>query len=179
MNKQTVVLDFDGVIHSYTSGWKGIDIIPDPPVKGIKEAIDKIREKYKVVVVSARSASSIGRTAIEKYLNKYNIIVDEISDVKPPAIVYVDDRAIQFNNDADTLLERINNFKPWQDILNEEKEIARRLELTEGAVPPLNRHWVSINFESQGQCPVCNEFVRNGYYTVEEKCPRCGVKLKW
>lgn len=36
--KQTVVFDFDGVIHSYTSGWKGETIIPDPPVPGIKEA---------------------------------------------------------------------------------------------------------------------------------------------
>ncbi len=29
--KQTVVFDFDGVIHSYTSGWKGATVIPDPP----------------------------------------------------------------------------------------------------------------------------------------------------
>lgn len=39
--KQTVVFDFDGVIHSYTSGWKGATVIPDPPVPGIKEAIKK------------------------------------------------------------------------------------------------------------------------------------------
>lgn len=113
--KPTVVLDFDGVIHSYTSGWKGYDIIPDPPVEGIKEAIDEIRKKYKVVIVSSRSKTPSGRLAIREYLNKYDIVVDDIMDVKPPAIVYVDDRAIAFNNDADTLLERIDNFKPWQE----------------------------------------------------------------
>lgn len=42
--KKTVVFDFDGVIHSYISGWKGIDNIPDEPVKGIKEKIERIRE---------------------------------------------------------------------------------------------------------------------------------------
>ena len=44
MSKKTVVFDFDGVIHSYTSGWQGVCLIPDEPVIGIKEAIESIRE---------------------------------------------------------------------------------------------------------------------------------------
>lgn len=28
-------LDFDGVCHSYTSGWKGAAVIPDPAVPGL------------------------------------------------------------------------------------------------------------------------------------------------
>lgn len=31
MGKPILCLDFDGVIHSYASGWKGADVIPDPP----------------------------------------------------------------------------------------------------------------------------------------------------
>ena len=31
MPKPILCLDFDGVVHSYTSGWKGADVIPDPP----------------------------------------------------------------------------------------------------------------------------------------------------
>lgn len=54
MFRNTVVLDFDGVIHSYKSGWKGAAIIPDEPVPGIKEVIDELRESFKVVIVSTR-----------------------------------------------------------------------------------------------------------------------------
>jgi len=111
---QTVVFDFDGVIHSYTSGWKGEDVIPDKPVKGIKEAIDEIRGAgYQVVIVSSRSASQSGIEAMKKWLNKYDIVVDMICQHKPPAIVYIDDRAICFDGKPKKLLKKIKRFKPW------------------------------------------------------------------
>ena len=110
----TVVFDFDGVIHSYSSGFKGIDIIPDAVVDGIKEAIAEIRAAgYKVVVVSTRCREEIGKLAIENYLVVNGIVVDEVTHTKPPAIVYIDDRAICFNGKASELLERIQNFKVW------------------------------------------------------------------
>ena len=49
---KTVVFDFDGVVHGYTSGWQGEDTIPDPPVPGIKEAIEEIRAADKLQSLS-------------------------------------------------------------------------------------------------------------------------------
>ena len=113
MNK-TVVFDFDGVIHSYTSGWKGEDVIPDPPVPGIKEAIADIRAAgFEVVVVSARTATTNGIYAIGKWLEKHGIEYDGVCTEKPPALVYIDDRAICFDGKPDKLLGQIQNFKPW------------------------------------------------------------------
>lgn len=112
--KQTVVFDFDGVIHSYTSGWQGVGVIPDPPVPGIKEAIDNIRAAgYEVVVVSTRCTSAEGRIALYHYLKQHHIEVDDIRVEKPPAIVYIDDRAICFDGHPETLLAKIVNFVPW------------------------------------------------------------------
>lgn len=112
--KKTVVFDFDGVIHSYTSGWQGIAEIPDPPVEGMREAIEEIRAAgFEVVVVSTRSKDPIGSRAVEEYLKKHDIEVDAVMATKPPAIVYVDDRAICFDGNAAALLEKINNFLPW------------------------------------------------------------------
>ena len=86
-----ICFDFDGVIHSYSSGWLGIDILPDEPVEGIKEEIQRIRDSgYKVHVFSARCREGKGVAAIIEYLDKHNIIVDEVSKNKPPAIVSVD-----------------------------------------------------------------------------------------
>lgn len=115
--KKTVVFDFDGVIHSYTSGWKGEDVIPDPPVKGITQAIQLIRNAgYEVVVVSTRCATQKGLEAVQKYLADNGIEVDRVCKEKPPAIVYIDDRAICFDGDSGNLLNKIEHFKPWYKI---------------------------------------------------------------
>ena len=112
--KQTVVFDFDGVIHSYTSRWNGPACIPDPPVPGIKEAIEEIREGgYEVVVVSTRCAYPDGIKAVVDWLMDHKIQVDKVCAEKPPAIVYIDDRAICFDGHPETLLGKIETFKPW------------------------------------------------------------------
>lgn len=111
--KETVVFDFDGVIHSYTSPWLGVTIIPDPPVDGIREAIADIREKYAVVVVSTRCITPEGKRAVENYLTKNGIEVDAVISEKPPAVAYVDDRAICFDGEPSQLLNKITHFVPW------------------------------------------------------------------
>ena len=111
---KTVVFDFDGVIHSYSSGWKGEDNIPDPPVSGIREAIQGIRESgYRVVVVSTRCRFAYGMGAVRRYLRDNKITVDDVMSEKPPAVCYIDDRAICFDGHPETLLDKIKRFKPW------------------------------------------------------------------
>ena len=113
---RTVVFDFDGVIHSYTSGWKGETNIPDTPVPGIQEALKEIHDAgYEVVVVSARCKTVLGRMAIENWLDMYGMTqeVDKVCKEKPPAIAYIDDRAICFDGHPETLLKKIQNFQPW------------------------------------------------------------------
>ncbi len=124
--KETIVFDFDGVIHSYTSGWQGADVIPDFPVDGIKEFIDDLRnDGYEVVVVSARCHQKGGIDAIKNWLQTFEINVDAVMAEKPPAKCYIDDRALCFNPNnkkpneyiedylKNTLRAQIDNFEPW------------------------------------------------------------------
>lgn len=109
-----VVVDFDGVINSYATGWQGVTVIPDPPVPGIREAILDIMDAgYRVVVVSTRCAEPEGLKAVKEYLKKHDIVVSDVMAEKPPAICYVDDRAICFDGDASSLLYKVMHFKPW------------------------------------------------------------------
>ena len=57
MSKPILCLDFDGVIHSYESGWKGAAAIPDDPVPGAAEFIRTAHEHFAVQVYSARGTA--------------------------------------------------------------------------------------------------------------------------
>lgn len=113
MEKKTIVFDFDGVIHKYSKGWQGVDNIYDEPVEGIKELIEKLRQDYEVIIFSTRSSEEIGKQAIYEWLEKYNIQVDYVCSIKPPAICYIDDRAITFNGTTKGLYEKIVSFENW------------------------------------------------------------------
>lgn len=124
MYQKTVCFDFDGVINSYVSGWKGIDVIPDPPVEGIGKEIEKLRSNnIKVVVYSTRCKESKGIAAIWAYLKKHKIMVDDVCVEKPIAYAYIDDRAICFNGNTEGLANRVLNFENWlnkdEDAVNE------------------------------------------------------------
>ena len=112
--KSTICLDFDGVINSYEK-WTGYDDIPDPIVSSAREFIAEAKIKYKVCIFTTRAKTAGGISAVEEYLKKNGVDISDIkiTDSKPPAICYIDDRAIQFNGSFAGLMETIENFTPW------------------------------------------------------------------
>lgn len=127
-----VLVDFDGVIHSCKSGWKGIDVIPDEPVDGainwlmqhlpIPEAISAMGPEYKgpeVQIYSARSRERKGIKAMQDWLVKNSLpacyITDDILKFptqKPPAFLTLDDRVWCFDGRFPTADEMMA-FRPW------------------------------------------------------------------
>ena len=110
--KQTLVFDFDGVIHRYSRGWQGGKIY-DPPTDGIINLLKILKPLYKIVIVSTRCIDVSLKKEMLAWLRKYDIPYDEIGAEKVPALAYIDDRAINFDGDCDKVFRRIMEFKPW------------------------------------------------------------------
>ena len=85
-----ICVDFDGVIHSYTSGWQGIAQVTDPPVDGaikwleahlpVPESLCTMAPKYEgpiVQIYSSRSKSWRGRRAMKKWLIKHDTATNQ------------------------------------------------------------------------------------------------------
>jgi hypothetical protein len=127
MSKPILVLDFDGVINSYASGWKGADSIPDPPVPGALEFIAAAMEHFTVAIFSSRSNQPGGLRAMREWIGYWSVDDEHgMPDTfdhgvwgsiqwpteKPAAFLTIDDRALTFTGewpDAKSLLD----FKPW------------------------------------------------------------------
>lgn len=71
MTKPILYLDFDGVIHSHSSGWQGPRTIPDPPVPGALEFIAKAADEFDLHIYSSRSKHWFGRFAMQRWLVRH------------------------------------------------------------------------------------------------------------
>jgi hypothetical protein len=124
--KPILCLDFDGVCHMYTSGWKGADVIPDDYVPGLFEFLEAVAPYFDIQVFSSRSNQPGGADAMALWFadqrRKWRasgggegftqIIEVSFPTEKPAAAVSIDDRAITFTGMWPDV-EFLRTFKPW------------------------------------------------------------------
>ena len=123
MNKPILCLDFDGVIHSYTSGWKGADKVSDPPVPGAFSFIREAANHFDVQIYSSRSGQPGGIEAMRHWIEEHDQyvtqevlpnVIDLVSfpSSKPSAFLTIDDRALPFDGTWPEI-QILKEFKPW------------------------------------------------------------------
>lgn len=124
--KPILCLDFDGVIHSYSSGWKGANVIPDPPVPGAMRFIWDASEHFRIAIFSSRSHQPGGVYEMTKWLRRHftehwaadrthcDDILAEIEwpKEKPAAMITIDDRALTFDGTWPNI-DDLKSFQPW------------------------------------------------------------------
>jgi hypothetical protein len=128
-SKPILCVDFDGVIHSYTSKWVDEKTIPDPPVPGALAWLWKATEWFDVQIYSSRSKSEAGRAAMQHWMTWYaarefgpdhpmaismQSYPVKFAAEKPAAFLTIDDRAFCFEGDWSELDPcELLKFKPW------------------------------------------------------------------
>jgi len=117
--KPIILVDFDGVIHSYTSGWHGADNVTDPPVEGAIEWLNDMIESnvFQISIFSTRNFQEGGVGAMIEYLLDNGLTTDNLIKLTFPtektgAFLIIDDRAMQFEGIFPTECD-IMKFKPW------------------------------------------------------------------
>lgn len=137
-SKPILCLDFDGCIHSYTSGWREPHLILDPPNPGAIEALLGYLDHFCVCIHSSRlnrlngdgEAALRNMKAMVDWLVRWGVLPELIrtfSDyqpdglcedrinlvrTKPPAQVTIDDRGWTFDGTWPTV-EQLKAFRPW------------------------------------------------------------------
>ncbi len=106
--KKTILFDLDGVLNTYVGKYDKNYI---PPIKdGAYELIKELSQDYKIVIFTTRNSLIASKWVIENRLDEY---VDNVTNVKEPAYLIIDDRCINFDGDFNKLREEIKNFEVW------------------------------------------------------------------
>jgi adenylylsulfate kinase len=104
-----VCVDFDGVLAEYT-GWKGPENLGRPRA-GAREFLEEIGHLgMKVIILTTRDPLNV-----DEWLRRYGLyhLVDRVTQQKPPALTYIDDRAICFQGDFGAVLWKLVRFTPY------------------------------------------------------------------
>lgn len=108
MFKKTILIDLDGVLNTYTGSFNPEFI---PPIRaGVKEFLATLSQNYELKLFTTRS-SELAMQWLEEY--QLTSFFTEVTNIKKPAWLLVDDRCVTFDGNYDNLTEQITLFKPW------------------------------------------------------------------
>jgi hypothetical protein len=105
-----ICLDFDGVLHRYSRGWQGGVIYDDPVEDSVAACLALAEWGFKLTVCTARDDVD----AVRVWLAEMGFPEMTVTNKKPPADLYLDDRALKFEGwtEALTLIRMMGTVKP-------------------------------------------------------------------
>ena len=103
--KKTILIDLDGVLNKYNGNYQE-NFIPDPAL-GVGDFLNTLSKKFNIVVFTTRNHKITSQWLKENSLDEY---VCEITNIKKPCFLYIDDRAICHKGNFESTIEQINNF---------------------------------------------------------------------
>lgn len=110
--RKTICIDFNGVLDMY-QGWHRVG--HEYPMRpNTKEFLQHLKDDgYTIIVFTAADVTRVKQWLMRNGLDEY---IEDVTDKKVPALIYLDDRAINFDGDYDVAYKKIRNFKThWED----------------------------------------------------------------
>lgn len=107
--KKTLLIDLDGVLNEYSGNFDK-NIIP--PIKsGADEFLKKLVDSnYEIKIFTTRNKLLSAKWLIKNNLDKF---VSDITNVKDPAFLHIDDRCVCYNGNFEETLKAIEKFKAY------------------------------------------------------------------
>lgn len=109
MYKKKILIDLDGVLNEY--GKEKFDENKIPEIKiGAKEFLDELSKEAELYLFTTRNLLLATKWLIKYDLDKY---FKDVTNIKIPSYLYIDDRNICFKGNYNCTLEEIKNFKVY------------------------------------------------------------------
>lgn len=130
--KYSIAVDFDGVIHQYTSPWTELEEINDPPMPGAFAWLEEMTQHFKVVIHTCRITPRDNTEAAWKKSHDMVLIIKRwmlehgldhmalrklhfwVDPGKPTALVYIDDRGFRFEGEFPSKNDIHRVLRPWK-----------------------------------------------------------------
>ena len=108
--RRNILIDLDGVLNCYCGGYDE-NFIPEIK-EGAKEFIEKLyaEDRFNLVLFTTRNILKSAKWLVDNNLYSY---FSNITNVKLPAFLCIDDRALTFRGNFNEIYEEIVTFRPY------------------------------------------------------------------
>lgn len=109
MSRRKILIDLDGVLNQYGNDNFDENYIPDLKL-GAKEFVKSLSVDFELYLFTSRNLLLASKWLIKNDLDKY---FKDVTNIKIPSFLYIDDRTICFKGNFNNTLDEIYNFNPY------------------------------------------------------------------
>ena len=109
MFKKKILIDLDGVLNEYGKEPYNENFIPEIK-NGAKEFVQELSKIGELYLFTSRNLMLSAKWLLQNELDTY---FKDITNVKLPSYLYIDDRCICFNGHYSNTLDEIKQFKVY------------------------------------------------------------------
>ncbi len=104
-----VAIGFDGTL-ARCEGWNGDRTTPGDPLRGARRFVQRLRENgYTPYILTARTDFDV----VKSWLEEHGFPPMEVTNVKLPAVAYIDDLGHRFDGDYERAFRAVVDSQPW------------------------------------------------------------------